>query len=551
MDRFTKLVRTVPLKNIRAKDVAKAFVTNWVMAYGPPKRVLSDNGKQFTSRLFQHTCRLLGAKNVFTTAYHPQSNGQVERYNRTILNALRHYTADHPKTWDQFTDVVTYAYNTQVHSSTGISPFELVLSRPPSTASLSTEPDIRDGLAPWEYKIRWLAWLSKMLRDTKRQLAKRQARYKRDFDKHTRPTNAEYPPGSFVFVRKEHWNEKRESIPNRHKLAPIADGPFEVQASNDDTVVVKYRDGNVERISRDRVVQAPQRGNAELAPTLQDSGSPPEQQISANADSSEEAMKPLTPDDSTHLPAPLVNEELIAGATTNESSNPRVGLEVALGSKSTARGIVTRTFNQTELDLRTHEAATDAAQTSSTDEHTDEGVPQTNQGAADGTNHHAPHANQGAGVSIREVKRADPSHKAHDDIDQSSSDDEEQPAPLRRSSRSAAQKANERLSTRKVKRKSRKNVRFNTEPDFVEEPFDEERHLRGDEDDTYREEYVIDHIVSHGFANDGALYYKCKWYGYDEQTWEPTRHIPRSQIVSYYHRIRQPLPSDINNTQVG
>ena len=65
VDRFTKLVSNVPL-------------THWVMAYGLPNRVLSDNGKQFTSRLFQHESRLLGAKKFFTTAYHPQSKRQVE-----------------------------------------------------------------------------------------------------------------------------------------------------------------------------------------------------------------------------------------------------------------------------------------------------------------------------------------------------------------------------------------------------------------------------------------------------------------------------------------
>ncbi|CDF33203.1 unnamed protein product [Chondrus crispus] len=70
-DRFSRLVRTVPLKRITAAEIAKAFVHHWVFVYGPPVTVLADNGKQFVSRLFQEICRILGIKNVFTTTYHP------------------------------------------------------------------------------------------------------------------------------------------------------------------------------------------------------------------------------------------------------------------------------------------------------------------------------------------------------------------------------------------------------------------------------------------------------------------------------------------------
>ena len=69
----------------------------------------------------------------------------------------------------------------------------------------------------------------------------------------TRIIREEFPRGSHLFVQEERWNEK-ESEPKRHKLTPIADGPFEVQGSDADTVVISYRDGTVERISKVRVV---------------------------------------------------------------------------------------------------------------------------------------------------------------------------------------------------------------------------------------------------------------------------------------------------------
>jgi transposase InsO family protein len=73
--------------------VAKAFCNRWVYVYGPSISLFTDNGPQFTAKFFQDVCAELGVKKTFTTAYHPRTNGQVERYNRTIL-ALRAYVSD-------------------------------------------------------------------------------------------------------------------------------------------------------------------------------------------------------------------------------------------------------------------------------------------------------------------------------------------------------------------------------------------------------------------------------------------------------------------------
>ena len=94
-DRFKKLTRVVLLRKITAYNVAVALVENWIFTYGPPEAVISDNGKQFAAKCFQAVCGLLGISNVFTSTYHPQTNGRVERYNRTILAMLRNYVNEH------------------------------------------------------------------------------------------------------------------------------------------------------------------------------------------------------------------------------------------------------------------------------------------------------------------------------------------------------------------------------------------------------------------------------------------------------------------------
>jgi len=162
-DRYSKLTRAIPLSRITAQSVARAFAEQWAFVYGPPAILLSDNGKQFASKLFTHLCQLLGTSNAFTSTYHPQTNGQVERFNRTLLAALRHYVLDHPREWDEFTGALTYAYNTQFHRITGFSPMELVMSRVPPPMALQTRPDLTAVSNRASAHKRWSLRLKKLL----------------------------------------------------------------------------------------------------------------------------------------------------------------------------------------------------------------------------------------------------------------------------------------------------------------------------------------------------------------------------------------------------
>jgi len=95
VDRFSKLTRVVALPREDAETVASAFCDTWVASYGPPDTLLTDNGPQLTSKLFQGVFRLIGITNLYSTTYHPQTQGQVERYNRTIVAQLKVYVEDH------------------------------------------------------------------------------------------------------------------------------------------------------------------------------------------------------------------------------------------------------------------------------------------------------------------------------------------------------------------------------------------------------------------------------------------------------------------------
>jgi len=128
-DRFTKLTRAIPLRDATALTVSSVFIDTYVAAYGIPDSVRTDNGPQFASVCYQGILGLLGIASNYTSPYHPQTIRQVERYNRTLVRQLRCYVSEHQKEWDSHLSLLTTAYNTQVHASTGEIPFAFVSSR--------------------------------------------------------------------------------------------------------------------------------------------------------------------------------------------------------------------------------------------------------------------------------------------------------------------------------------------------------------------------------------------------------------------------------------
>jgi len=128
-DRFTKLTLTEPLRRIPTITVASAFLEIWIAAYGPPDYVLSDQGKKMDNPFFRAVMKMLGVKCKYTTPYHPQTNGQVERYNRTLLSQLRAFCEEQHRLWSRLLPVLGLAYNTCPHRATGVAPFDLLIPR--------------------------------------------------------------------------------------------------------------------------------------------------------------------------------------------------------------------------------------------------------------------------------------------------------------------------------------------------------------------------------------------------------------------------------------
>ncbi|UYV69577.1 hypothetical protein LAZ67_6004008, partial [Cordylochernes scorpioides] len=124
VDLFTKFSILIPTRDQCASTVVKALLESVITIFGVPKTILSDRGSAFISCIFKGICKAMGVSAVNTTAWRPQSNGAVERLNRTVIESLRRCEAG--SNWDDILPVVALAIRTTEHSSTGFTPAKLV-----------------------------------------------------------------------------------------------------------------------------------------------------------------------------------------------------------------------------------------------------------------------------------------------------------------------------------------------------------------------------------------------------------------------------------------
>jgi len=128
-DYFTRWVEAFPLPNQEAITVANKLVDEVFLRLGVPEQLHSDQGRQFESKLLSEVCRLLQIHKTRTTPYHPQCDGLVERFNRTLLSMLSTTADDHPFDWEPHLWKVCMAYNSSIQASTGYTPFYLMFGR--------------------------------------------------------------------------------------------------------------------------------------------------------------------------------------------------------------------------------------------------------------------------------------------------------------------------------------------------------------------------------------------------------------------------------------
>lgn len=127
IDRFTRWPEVFPVSDIQAETIATAFFNGWVSRFGTPEFLITDQGTQFESSLFKSFCNILGIKRNRTTAYHPQSNGMVERFHRSLKAAIR---CHEKKGWAECLPLVLLGFRSVFREDLNSTAAELVYGSP-------------------------------------------------------------------------------------------------------------------------------------------------------------------------------------------------------------------------------------------------------------------------------------------------------------------------------------------------------------------------------------------------------------------------------------
>ncbi|KAK3739259.1 hypothetical protein QZH41_000260 [Actinostola sp. cb2023] len=198
---FTKWAEAYPLPNQRATTCTKALVNNWILRYGAPDSIHSDQGRNFESNVFSEVCQMQHIKKTRTTAYHPAGNGQVENFNRSVKSLLKPRIEDDPETWDQHLGPCMMAFRSSIHTSTQYTPYSLLFGREmrvPLDVMMGETPTTSQSSNYGEHDTNLKSTLTNAYQAVRTHLSAAQRRQKEYFDKGV--TQTKYEPGDQVFL---------------------------------------------------------------------------------------------------------------------------------------------------------------------------------------------------------------------------------------------------------------------------------------------------------------------------------------------------------------
>ncbi|WVZ61646.1 hypothetical protein U9M48_011487 [Paspalum notatum var. saurae] len=221
IDRFTKSAHFLPVKTVyRANKYAELYIAKIVSLHGVPQTITSDRGSVFVSRFWEQLQNALGTKLIHSSAYHPQTSGQVERVNQILEDMLRACVLTYSTKWDECLPLAEFAYNNSYQKSLEMAPFEALYGRRCRTPLNWSEPGERVTFGP-----DLVTQAEEQVRFIQENLKRAQSRQKSYSDKRRRPLVFE--EGDHVYLRVSPMKGVHR-FGVKGKLAPRYVGPFKI-----------------------------------------------------------------------------------------------------------------------------------------------------------------------------------------------------------------------------------------------------------------------------------------------------------------------------------
>lgn len=224
VDRLTKMGHFIPTHHtVDAPTLADLYIEHVFRLHGVSRRVVSDRDPRFTAEFWRHVFSRLGTKLHMSSGYHPQTDGQTERMNRTLEEMLRSFCggAGMEARWEQYLPLVEFQYNNGTQATTGYSPFFLNAGQHPHTpASLTAGASAVTMRVPAADS--WLQTMEEALVAARAAIERAQANQARYYDSRRRAV--EYEVGDLVYVAVQGLPKTRRGS----KVAHRRKGPFRV-----------------------------------------------------------------------------------------------------------------------------------------------------------------------------------------------------------------------------------------------------------------------------------------------------------------------------------
>ena len=254
-DFLSKWPLVFPIPDQKSWRIVDILVKEIIPSFGVPESLLSDRGTNLLSLLMRDVCDLLGITKINTTAYHPQCNGLVERFNRTLKQMLRKHVEKRGKQWDTCLHGLLWAYRNTPHESTGEKPSFLLFGRDlrsPSEAAFLPTQEIESADVT-DYRLELATSLKQARELAAVSIQQAQQRYKKYYDRKSKPS----------ILRKSDWVMIRfpqDETGARRMLSRPWHGPYRVLTTSETGITAEKvyapQDGQIQ-VHLHRVTRCP------------------------------------------------------------------------------------------------------------------------------------------------------------------------------------------------------------------------------------------------------------------------------------------------------